>query len=127
MVTINPTDENYRIWRLAYDFFNERLFANALPGCLLTLQRRRNAYGFHAASRFEQSDGNTQTDEIALNPQHFAGRSPQEVLSTLVHEMAHQHRWRFGKRRPTGYHDKKWARLMIDIGQARRKGHGPAG
>jgi hypothetical protein len=116
MAETNPTDLNYNVWRLAYDYFNERLFVKALPGCLITLQRRRNTYGFHAGSRFETPNKNIKTDEIALNPRHFAGRTPREVLSTLVHEMAHQQQWHFGKRKPRGYHDKEWARLMIDIG-----------
>lgn len=116
MAETNPTDENYSAWRCAYDHFNAGLFAARLPGCLITLQRRRNSYGFHSGSRFEAPEKNTKADEIALNPRHFAGRTPREVLSTLVHEMAHQHRWHFGKRKPRRYHDKEWARLMIDIG-----------
>jgi hypothetical protein len=116
MAETNPTDFNYSVWRLAYDYFNIRLFSNALAGCIITFQRRRNAYGFYAGSRFETPDQNIRADEIALNPGHFAGRTPREVLSTLAHEMAHQHQWHFGKRKPRGYHDKEWARLMIDIG-----------
>ncbi len=116
MAGTNPTDENYGVWRFAYDHFNERLFWNVLPGCLITLQRRRNAYGFHAGSRFETPARNIKVDEIALNPRHFASRTAREVLSTLVHEMAHQYRWRLERPKSRGYHDKAWARLMIDIG-----------
>jgi SprT-like family len=116
MAETNPTDKNYADWLHAYRHLNAGLFGNLLPGCLLTFQRRRNAYGFYAGSRFEMPDQNTRADEIALNPRHFAGRPPREVLSTLAHEMCHQYQWHFGKRKPRGYHDKEWARLMIDIG-----------
>jgi hypothetical protein len=116
MVDLDPTDKNYSAWRTAYHHFNVALFAGRLRGCLITLQRRRNAYGFHAGSQFEEANGQTKTDEIALNPRHFARRGPREVLSTLVHEMAHEYQCHFGKPGRHGYHNKAWARLMIDIG-----------
>jgi ribosomal protein S27E len=115
VTTIDPTEENYSAWRDAYDYFNAGLFNDRLPGCLITFQRERGAYGFHAGSQFEATDGR-KADEIALNPCHFARRDPRKVLSTLVHEMTHQYQWHFGKRNHGGYHDKAWARLMIDIG-----------
>ena len=56
------------------------------------------------------------TDEIALNPAHFAGRTPAEMLSTLVHEMAHLWQHHFGKPSRSGYHNKEWAAKMREIG-----------
>jgi SprT-like family len=116
MARLDPTERNYRAWRAAYDHFNAGLFANSLPGCLITFQRSRNAYGFHAGSQFEARNEKTNADEIALNPRHFAEREPRDVLATLAHEMVHQHQWHFGKPSPAGYHNKAWARHMIDIG-----------
>jgi ribosomal protein S27E len=112
----HPTETNYDLWRRAHDLFNAHLFANRLPGCLITFQRRRNTYGFHAGSQFESSDGRTRADEIALNCRHFRTRPLREVLATFVHEMAHQYQWHFGKPSSRGYHNKQWARIMIDIG-----------
>jgi predicted SprT family Zn-dependent metalloprotease len=112
----NPTDKNYRVWLLACEFFNNRLFENRLPGCLITFQRQRNAYGFHAHCRFEESGGGSKADEIALNPSHFAKMDAREVFSILAHEMAHQYQWHFGKPGQAGYHNKGWARMMIQIG-----------
>jgi predicted SprT family Zn-dependent metalloprotease len=112
----NPTDKNYRVWLLAYEFFNNRLFDYRLPGCLLTFQRQRNVFGFHAHCRFEESGDHSKADEIALNPSHFAKMDAREVLSVLVHEMAHQYQWHFGKPGQAGYHNKAWARMMIEIG-----------
>ncbi len=34
-----PTPETYEELQHAYDFFDERLFNNELPPCLITLQR----------------------------------------------------------------------------------------
>jgi ribosomal protein S27E len=112
----DPTNKNYGIWQLAYEYFNKGLFNNQLPGCLITFQRQRNTYGFHAGSRFQTCDGNSKVDEIALNPSHFATFGPCEALSTLVHEMAHQRRWLLGNACHPGYHDKVWARMMIEVG-----------
>src|ERR1700722_3848582 len=112
----NPTNKNYRVWLLAYDYFNKHFFENRLPGCLITFQRQRNTYGFHAHGRFEETGDCSKADEIALNPSHFAKMGVREALSVLVHEMAHQYQWHFGKPGQAGYHNKAWARMMIEIG-----------
>lgn len=116
MAETNPTDRNYSVWRSAYDHFNVGLFKGALPGCIITFQRQRGTYGFHAGSQFEASDSRITIDEIALNPSYFDKHDARYVLSVLVHEMAHQYQWHFGKPSRGGYHNKAWARLMIDIG-----------
>ena len=55
-------------------------------------------------------------DEIALNPAHFQGRTTEEILSTLVHEMVHQWQAWFGKPSRSGYHNKEWADKMESVG-----------
>ena len=112
----DQTVRNYSEWQRAYDYFNAGLFKNSLPGCVITFQRQRHLYGFHAVSQFEASGSRNKTDEIALNPSYFFECDVRDALSTLVHEMAHQHQWCFGKPSHDGYHNKAWARLMIDIG-----------
>lgn len=99
----------------AYDFFNGELFGGALPDCLITLQRKRSAYGYFCGDCFEDAEC-TLVDEIALNPTHFAVRPVREVLSTLVHEMAHLWQHRFGKTSRNGYHNKEWGRKMKEVG-----------
>lgn len=116
MAETNPTDKNYGVWRQTYDYFNVGLFKGLLPGCLITFQRQRCAYGFHVNSRFEAPDNEAKIDEIALNPSCFDIVDVRYVLSILVHEMAHQYQWHFGKPGRRGYHNKGWARLMIEIG-----------
>lgn len=113
---IDPTAYTYGDLNRVYDFFNSRLFTGALPRCLITMQRHKGAYGYFAPERFGSRDGATITDEIALNPAHFAERSLKETLSTLVHEQAHLWQQHFGKPSRGGYHNKEWAAKMREIG-----------
>lgn len=84
-----PTRE-YTVYEQAYDYFNTALFLGQLPRCLITLQRKANARGYYSPERFVGRNRNgDRTDEIALNPDTFVGRSDKEILSTLVHEMVH--------------------------------------
>lgn len=112
----SPTAQNYGAFNKAYRYFNDRLFDGTLPDCLITLQRKAKAYGYFAANRFGSTDGETVTDEIALNPSHFKNRSTDEVLSTLAHEMAHLWQHHYGSPSRGGYHNREWAVKMREIG-----------
>lgn len=112
----NPTRE-YTSYEQAYDYFNTHLFAGRLPSCLITLQRRRHAYGYFSPKRFiSRNHGQERTDEIALNPDIFAECSDKDILSTLVHEACHVWQAHFGKPGRRGYHNREWARRMLAIG-----------
>lgn len=100
----------------AYDHFNRELFSGQLPPCLITMQRHKGAYGYFSGERFASLDNKEVTDEIALNPAHFAGRSPAATLSTLAHEMAHLWQHHFGKPGRAAYHNREWAAKMREIG-----------
>lgn len=113
---LDPTTEMYGHFSHAYDFFNFVLFASSLPPCLITVQRHRGAYGYFRGRRFESFDRARVTDEIALNPEHFAGRSDKDVLSTLGHEMVHLWQAHFGTPSRGGYHNREWAKKMTEIG-----------
>jgi hypothetical protein len=54
--------------------------------------------------------------ELALNPDTFTGRTDEEILSTLAHEMAHVWQQTHGKPPTRCYHDKQWAAEMKEIG-----------
>jgi predicted SprT family Zn-dependent metalloprotease len=69
-----------------------------------------------AEGRFGTVDGCETTDEIALNPSHFRSRTTAEVLSTLVHEMAHLWQHHHGKPSRASYHNKEWAVKMRALG-----------
>ncbi|EHP44182.1 hypothetical protein OR16_04362 [Cupriavidus basilensis OR16] len=113
---ISATDELYAELEHAYRYFNERLFNNELPGCLFTLQRKRNTFGYYGPSRFLRRDARGKSDEIALNPAFFAFRTVEKTLSTLVHEMVHQWQAHAGKPSRNGYHNREWADKMESMG-----------
>lgn len=100
----------------AYDHFNRELFGGALPPCLITMQRHKGAYGYFSGERFASLDNQDVADEIALNPAHFANRTPAQTLSTLVHEMCHLWQHHFGKPSRAAYHNKEWAAKMREVG-----------
>lgn len=112
---IKPTQQTYEELQVTYDHFNEALFDGSLPPCLITLQRKKKTYGYFSAERFVHANG-TRTDEIAMNPAYFAVYPPEEIMQTLVHEMAHLWQYHFGKPGRRGYHNKEWADKMESIG-----------
>jgi len=113
----NPTDETYKTLNLAYAFFNRELFEGKLPNCLITMQRKGKSRGFFCPERFESRKPDTfSIHEIALNPSHFKDRSDEEIISTLVHEMAHLWEQEFGNPPRRGYHGKEWGAKMEEIG-----------
>jgi hypothetical protein len=117
MNTLSPTTTTYTSLTTAYDYFNRELFAGTLPPCLITMQRHKGAFGYFSGERFQNTVNREEvTDEIALNPAHFASRTPEQVLSTLAHEMVHLWQHHFGKPPRKSYHDKQWALKMHEIG-----------
>ncbi len=113
---MKPTKDTYFFFQEAYDFYNEFLFNNELPGCVITLQRKKNCAGYFHGDTWKSDISETLSDEIALNPDTFESRSNHIVLSTLVHEMLHLKQHHFGNPSRTGYHNKQWARYMEDVG-----------
>jgi hypothetical protein len=110
------TPAEYRAFQQAYDFFNVELFAGSLPAVLVTLQRHAKARGYFAPERFNGRIEKTAVHELAMNPDSFTGRSDEEILSTLAHEMAHVWQQTHGTAPRRSYHDREWAAKMKDIG-----------
>ena len=111
MNALKPTKETYNEMQVAYEFFNENLFCDSLPNCLITLQREKRTLGYYSPDRFVNKS-QIKTDEIAMNPSYFSIRSIEETLSTLVHEMVHLWQEHFGKPGRARYHNKEWADKM---------------
>ena len=109
-----PTVRLYSMLERAYDELNESLFGGGLPSCLLTLQRKRRVYGYFCAGRFGPEDD--KLDEIALSPMWFLDRPPDQLLSTLAHEMAHLWQHHFGKPTKSNPHNREWGTKMKEIG-----------
>jgi SprT-like family len=125
VLTMNRTKHNgrgvtsaaYNSLQGAFDHFNAALWGGKLRDSLITLQRHKGAYGYFHGKRFKslEPDGE-ERDEIALNPAAFEGRSPEAILSTLVHEMAHAWQQQFGEPSRNGYHNREWTVEMRRIG-----------
>lgn len=99
----------------AYRYYNYMLFDSELPNCVLNFSRLNNAHGFFAPDRWREHQSEDYTHEISLTPQTLY-RTPQEIFSTLVHEMCHLWQWEFGNYSRNGYHNKEWANKMESIG-----------
>jgi predicted SprT family Zn-dependent metalloprotease len=111
------TSVEYGTLQDAYDHFNAVLFDGALPQVLITLQRHARARGYFSAKRFQRRDsGREHVHEVALNPDCFNGRSDEEILSTLAHEMVHVWQQEYGHPGRGRYHNREWARRMHAIG-----------
>ncbi|MGH1472501.1 MAG: SprT-like domain-containing protein [Cellvibrionaceae bacterium] len=108
-------DEAYKLFENAYAFFNERLFSNTLPPCIITFQRQARLMGYVAFKRWVNIEGKT-IDELAINPAYFANYSITTILQTLCHEMVHIWQEYHGKPSRPGYHNSEWAEKMKQIG-----------
>ncbi len=109
------TSREYTGLERAYERFNRHLFGGELPGAFLVFSRKKGAVGYHSHEKLINRDGERMT-EISLNPDHILNRSKEEVLSTLVHEMAHQRRWMQPNPPRPGYHDKQFSETMEELG-----------
>lgn len=111
----SPTEQAYAELQQAYSHFNARLFGGQLPVCLLTLQRKKNTFGYFSPRRFANQVGGM-TDEIAMNPTFFAVVPLTETMQTLVHEMCHLWQYHFGNPGRGRYHNDEWANKMESMG-----------
>lgn len=100
----------------AYSYFNQCLFDGKLPSCLITVQRKKNCNGYYSPNRFSPHSAQGGVDEIALNPANFENRTPEQILSTFVHEMVHLWQQHFGDAPRRAYHNKEWANHMKHVG-----------
>jgi len=111
----SPTVEMYDDLDRAYRFYNEHLFSNQLPHCLITLRARGRTNGYYCRDRFLHQDGR-RTAEIALNPEKFGTRTIEGCLSTLVHEQVHLWQDVLDTAPRGAYHNKDFAQRMEAIG-----------
>jgi predicted SprT family Zn-dependent metalloprotease len=111
------TVENYKVFDDAYKFFNEKLFNNLLPECLITFQKGKiSNLGYFHHDIFTSRNTEDKISELALNPNNFSDRTDEEILSTLVHEMCHAWQSTVEEDPPPKYHDKTWASKMELLG-----------
>ena len=97
----------------AHAYFDEHLFGNSLKDAMVTVSRRKGAFGYFFPSAFNKNG--IMIDEIALTPSCL-GRTSIESLSTLVHEEVHQWIHHHDKPAVNGYHTMQWAKKMLEVG-----------
>jgi hypothetical protein len=118
-----PTVEIANAYQAIFDYFNDTLFyvifGERLPRCVLNLSRKRGAAAFFSPGSWIDPISKEHFDEISLVPE-WTGREPREVLSTLVHEMAHQKDHLDGTSAKNGYHSQTWAKIMARLGLPER-------
>lgn len=110
------TKSEYSAMEKAYNHFNRKLFGGSLPSVLITLHRRPKSRGYFRAESFHARTGADSVHELALNPEVFVGRTDEEILSTLVHEMVHVWQQEHGRAPRRCYHDREWAGKMKEVG-----------
>ena len=133
--TPTPTTTQFQGFQNAYAYFNQVLFHYELPSVILNLSRKSKAMGFVAPNRWVKaptvtssnveksidvstlSKGSTEKPmhELSINPEILL-LSPIDVYSTLVHEQCHVWQFHSGKPSHNGYHNKEWARKMMEVG-----------
>lgn len=74
----------------AFDHFNKTFADNKLPKPVITIQEsgRKNAYGWFGQGFWFDKELETGVPEINLSAEYVA-RGAEQVLETLLHEMAH--------------------------------------
>lgn len=97
----------------AHAYFAEHLFNDSLYDAMVTISRRKGAFGYFFPSAFNKNG--IMIDEIALTPSCL-GRTSLESLSTLVHEQVHQWIHHHDKPSVNGYHTMRWAKKMLEVG-----------
>ncbi len=118
---IEPSKQLYEFLNGAYANFNQNLFENRLPNCVIVLHRNKGAAGYFWQDAWsERREGQygpfQRTHEIALNPDCFRTQTTTEIMQTLVHEMCHLEQAIYGNPSRTGYHNAEWAAMMEAVG-----------
>lgn len=113
---LDPTRDLYEDLNRAFRFFNERLFKGQLQPSLITLRATGRTLGYFSQGRFVETGTGKRVNEIAFNPEAFAQRGVEDVLSTLVHEMAHQQQFEDGTASRRAYHNKDFEKKMRAVG-----------
>lgn len=114
--TSSPAIEQLQRLTTAFDIFNTELFDGALPPVMLQLANKPGSLGYFQPNKWKNSEG-VLLDVISLDSKSAATRPLPELLSTLVHEMAHSYVFHCcNDRKATGGHGVEWRRKMLDIG-----------
>jgi hypothetical protein len=114
-IEMSVTAKQFNTLEDLFDYYNEALFENELPDCLVNLSRHKGAHGFFAPERWKDKGTDTIIHEISLNPDTI-NRPDKQWHSTLVHEMVHLWQEALGHPSRQCYHNKEWAAKMETVG-----------
>jgi predicted SprT family Zn-dependent metalloprotease len=98
----------------ASSYFNKELFNNSLSPVILTLNRNARSWRYYMPLAWSNESGDN-IPEINISPS-ILQLPPDEVMGTLVHEMAHHFHELFGTPGQGGYHNKEFSRIMFAVG-----------
>lgn len=112
---MKPTLEFYSLFQFIYDYFNQKLYNEELPNCMIVITRKNRTFGYYSSKRWINKE-NEETDELAINPMFFSKYPLIEMLQTVAHEMCHLWQNHFGNESRRTYHNKEWGNKMISIG-----------
>ena len=112
---MNQTTEQYQYIYKLYNFYNSELFSGELPEVMITFARNNGASGMFFPNKWKDKKYNP-IHEISINPDAISNRNDIDFHQVIVHEMAHLWQFVFGKPSRNGYHNKQWAKKMIEIG-----------
>ena len=112
----SPATEQANRLSLAFDIFNTELFNGELSPVMLTVSHKAGSYGYFQPSKWKSSNGQL-VDVINLDSKTATDRPLIELLSTLVHEMAHQYVRRvINGGMASGGHGPDWRKIMVRVG-----------
>lgn len=97
-----------------FKYYNEKLFHNKLPEVVFAISRDNKMSGMFNPDLWEDKSGSL-VHELTLNPDYI---NPYDVEfhQTLIHEMCHLQQYLFGKPGKSGYHNKEFSEIMLDVG-----------
>lgn len=113
---MKPTTAQFEAYQNIFDYFNQTLFDDILPDCMLRFSRRKaNTYKLFTADRWAGKEKG-KTPEISLSMECLQESSPKEVASTLVREMVRLWQETYGQPSRAGYYNREWSDKMEEVG-----------
>ena len=113
---MKPTQAQFEAYQKIFDYFNQALFHDSLPDCMLRFSRHKK--GNHKQFTAEGWEGKAgqKMPEISLSLKSVRERPPQEVMGMLVREMVHLWQETYGNPSRKGYYNREWADRMEEVG-----------
>lgn len=124
IAAVRPFDDIKMDLVRAFDWFNDKLFSNKLPTCMISYGSCLGRYGFYRRRNLLNAAKGAfghppVVDEISLNPDLITVRPLTDTLATLVHLMCRAKRASMLIEHPLtdlSYHDVVMASILKEVG-----------